>query len=288
MSMVMPIEPELPYRCDKLRGPALRYFGAKWRLAPWIVSHFPPHVCYVEPFGGSAAVLLQKAPSKYEVYNDRCSDVVNFFQVLRERSRELMRALRYTPYSREEFERAHERCDDALERARRFFVTAWQGYGGPRGENLTGWKIQRRAWHSGRADQLTEWQKAKLLGGVVGRLRHVQIEHDDALNVITRWDTPETLFYVDPPYPAETRNAKWVKRGYNHEISGADHYHLANLLKRIQGKAVISTYPNPLYDELFMGWKRVEKSSQTMNKTRAIEVLYFPETPNKQTHEEKP
>jgi len=87
----------------KITRPALRYHGGKWKIAKWIIEHFPEHVCYCEPFGGGASVLLRKAPSRIEVYNDINTLVVNFFRVLRERPAELMAAIELTPYSREEF-----------------------------------------------------------------------------------------------------------------------------------------------------------------------------------------
>ena len=103
----------------------------------------------------------------------------------------------------------------------------------------------------------------------------VQIESDDALTVIQRFDTPETLFYCDPPYLSDTRNETWCKSAYKHEFSVSDHLHLGNLLCRIRGMAAVSTYPHPMYDEMFAGWERIEKTSQTMNKTVARELVYL-------------
>ena len=64
--------------------PALRYHGAKFRLAGWVLRHFPAHECYVEPYGGAAGVLLHKPRSYAEVYNDLDGEVVHFFCVLRD------------------------------------------------------------------------------------------------------------------------------------------------------------------------------------------------------------
>lgn len=258
-----------------LKRPALRYYGGKWRLAPWIIRHFPDHQCYCEPFAGSAAVLLRKPASQFEIYNDLDGAMVAFFKLLRERPEELIHQLNLTPYSRAEYNLAYEPSSDDMEKARRLFVLAWQGFGGPRKQMRTGWKYQRRAWHSGRADQITEWLQARQLLPIVERLSAVQFENDDALRVIHRFDSEKTLFYCDPPYPADTRNQRWSKSAYTFEINGEDHYHLCNVLKKIKGFAVISTYPNDLYEELFADWIRKERTAQTMNKSIGREVLYI-------------
>jgi DNA adenine methylase len=97
----------------KVKSPAFRYHGSKFRLAPWVIQHFPPHKTYVEPFGGAAGVLLRKQRSYSEVYNDLDSEVVNFFAVLREQKSRvaLIEMLELTPYSRHEFQRAFEQSD---------------------------------------------------------------------------------------------------------------------------------------------------------------------------------
>ncbi len=76
--------------------PVIRYYGGKWRLAEWVIGHFPKHRCYVEAFGGAASVLMKKKPARAEVYNDMNGEVVNLFRVLRDvdQSEELRRLLR--------------------------------------------------------------------------------------------------------------------------------------------------------------------------------------------------
>ena len=106
----------------KIKRPVLRYYGGKFRLAPWIIAHFPPHRIYVEPFGGAASILLLKPRSYHEIYNDLWSVIVNVFQVLRNphAADELERVIRLTPFSRIDFEAlelAYEASD--IERARR-------------------------------------------------------------------------------------------------------------------------------------------------------------------------
>lgn len=259
----------------EIRHPALRYFGGKWRLAPWIISHFPAHTCFVEPFGGAASVLLRKKRAPFEIYNDLDGEMVNFFRVLRDQPEELSRRLHLTPYSRQEYDLAHEPATCPIERARLLFIQSWQGFGGPR-KTMKSWKFQRKGGTITRSDIVEDFLRASgQLAAVVSRMKTVQIEHDDALKVIARFDTQETLFYCDPPYPAETRNARWMKRAYTLEVDGQFHSHLADQLRRIDGFAVVSTYPNPAYDELYAGWVRVERTQQTMNKTIAKELLYL-------------
>ena len=111
--------------------PVLRYHGGKWILAPWIISHFPQHKIYVEPFGGGGSVLLRKERSVCEVYNDLDEDVVNLFRVLRDSAKALAlcHLLSLTPFGRLDFRAAYELCDDPIERARRMVVRSFQGFG---------------------------------------------------------------------------------------------------------------------------------------------------------------
>lgn len=99
--------------------PLIRYHGGKWRLAPWILQHLPPHRCYVEPFGGDASVLLRKPRAYAEVYNDLDGEIVNLFRVARDDGERLARACELTPFSRLEFDDAYTPAEDPLEQARR-------------------------------------------------------------------------------------------------------------------------------------------------------------------------
>src|SRR5690554_5882964 len=114
-----------------LPHPILRYHGGKWRLAPWITEHFPPHKVYVEPFGGAAGVLCRKTRSDAEVYNDLDAEIVNVFRVLRceDMALRLARSCQLTPYSRDEFELTQKPCDEPVERTRRTLFRAWASFG---------------------------------------------------------------------------------------------------------------------------------------------------------------
>lgn len=123
--------------------PPAPYYGGKTRLAPWIVSLMAHHRVYVEPFAGTASVLLAKPRSKLEVINDLDGDVVTFFRVLRDRPDELERACRLTPYARDEFLEAREPREDLtdLERARRWWCRVTQGFNASPGRWATGWSL---------------------------------------------------------------------------------------------------------------------------------------------------
>jgi len=111
------------------------------------------------------------------------------------------------------------------------------------------------------------------LDAIAGRLLRVQIEHDDALAVIRRYDSPDTLFYCDPPYPHESRGDS---KAYRYEMSDADHITLAFFLKTTRGKVAVSGYHCELFDELYRGWNVHEegvKKAHSIKEDR-IEVLW--------------
>lgn len=264
-----------------INRPALRYYGGKWRIAKWILREFPPHRCYVEPFGGAASVLLRKTPAALEVYNDLDGDVVTFFRVLRDRPADLVRAVTLTPYSREELELSFAPAADLddLERARRLFVRMWQGRGGARNNWRPGWRFQRS--DNQRTSFVDDWIGNERLSAISERLRLVQIEASPALDVIARFDTPETLFYCDPPYVHSTRSARWRFEGYSHEMAEADHAALLGALREIRGMAIVSGYETPLYEDLLGDWRKetratiTDGSNRRAKKPRAVEAIWI-------------
>ena len=245
---------------SEIERPALRYYGGKWVIGPWIIEHFPEHESYIEPFAGAASVLLRKQPSSIEVYNDLDGEVVNFFKVLRERTDELLHALSLTPFARAELEAATEPATDPLERARRTFILSWQGRS-RRVNQAAGWRYQRNTYSRSWAPP-DDFAALERLYDVADRFRHVHIECSPAIEVIERFDQPRALFYCDPPYVASTRSERW-EQAYHTELSDEDHAELADVLGRIEGMAVVSGYPSELYDELFAGWERVERRAAT-------------------------
>ncbi len=179
--------------------PALRWHGGKWRMAPWIIVHLPPHRVYVEPFGGAASVLLRKPRSYAEVYNDLDSDVVNFFQVLRRpggalRLREL---LDLTPFAREEFQGAYIDSAEPLEKARRLIIRSYMGFGSnahastARGHRSTGFRANSNRSGSTPAQDWANYPEVMM--AIAARLRGVVIEQRPAIDVMLAHDSPETV-----------------------------------------------------------------------------------------------
>lgn len=255
----------------------LKYTGSKWLIADWVISHFPKHRIYCEPFGGGAGVLLQKPPVEVDIYNDLNGEAVNVFRVLRDREKaaELERLLRLTPYSREEFYAAYEPCDDEIERARRYLTRSGQGFGSTGGcrKSPVGWanahsKPRYAYWRSRYTPEV--------FAEYVERLQYVQIDNKDALDVIRYHDTEETLFYCDPPYVAETWTESSVIYG-EHGAEQLDHAALLELLKSVKGYVVLSGYQSGLYAEMLAGWECATKKHFTAQHHRMCrtECLWF-------------
>lgn len=267
--------------------PALRYFGGKFRIAPWVVSHFPPHRIYCEPYGGAASVLMRKPRSYAEVYNDLDLEVVNFFRVLRDKasSLELERVVRLTPFSREEFECAYEITPDPVENARRLLIRSFMGFGG-NGHNIETKTGFRRGAKLSYTSPPTDWKNwPNHLAEMTERLKGVTIENRAAIDVITANDSIETLTYCDPPYVHSTRgksNGVLVKHEYLHEMDEDAHAELAAVLHGCVGMVVVSGYASDLYDcELYRGWHRVTKASLADGAAKRTEVLWLNESASK-------
>lgn len=234
--------------------PVLKYYGSKFRLAKWIITHFPKHRHYVEPFGGAANVLLVKEPSKLETYNDLSDDIVNFFQILRDRPDELVRLVKLTPWSRTEFMRCVTPIEneDPLESARRVYFRLWMSIMG----GMVRGNFRR---HNKQGRSVTTDIRPENLLKASQRFRNVMIEKRDAFTLIREMDSPDTLFYIDPPYVGSTRTATKI---YEVELTDDQHREL-DMLNELEGLTILSGYPNDIYRELFedRGWTRIDKEA---------------------------
>lgn len=253
--------------------PALRYHGGKWRIAPTIISFFPPHRTYVEPFGGAASILLRKPRCYAEVYNDLDGEVVNVFRQARDDGTELRKLLYFTPFSREEFLKAYEPTEDLLERARRTIVRSFMGFGAGAvtGTYHTGFRSNcDRAGTTPAHD----WKNyTDMFDFLVERLRGVTIENRDAYEVIEQQDGPNTLFYFDPPYVTTSRSQ--ARHGYRHEMTDKDHVKLLNHIKTLKGCVVLSGYQNDIYDDILKMWTRHDKHAIDGGMKKRVECVWI-------------
>lgn len=261
--------------------PALRYHGGKFRLAPWILTFFPEHRIYVEPFGGAASILLQKKRVNSEVYNDLDSRIVNVFRVLREpyKAAELRRRIELTPFSREEFDATYTEPLDDLDAAHKTIVRSFLGHGSDSATRSC--RTGFRAKCHDRALPSIEWSTwPDSIPAFTDRLRGVVIEHRDAMEVIERYDTKETLIYADPPYLFSTRTAIQNRtrstQGYRHEMDDDEHHRLARVLHSVKSMVVLSGYPSELYDsDLYADWQRFERKHVADGGKSRTEVVWL-------------
>ena len=256
------------------------WYGGKFSHLDWLLPLLPPCHHYCEPFSGSAAVLLNRDPSPVETYNDIDGEVVNFFRVLRDRHEELVRSIALTPFSREEYYTAIYGEADGIcevERARRFYVRARQTRTGlAQTASLGRWANCRNTSRSGMSGVVSRW-----LGGVdalediAQRLIRVQIENRPAMDVIRLYDSPETLFYCDPPYLHATRGDS---NAYGFEMEETEHRDLAEVLSECRARVAVSGYDHPLMEKLFppKRWLKTQGADRTIHSTKGIrqEILW--------------
>ncbi len=257
--------------------PISRYHGGKFRLADWIISYLPVHDVYVEPYGGAGSVLLKKRRAHAEIYNDLDGDMVNLFRVARDCGDELKRVLEMTPYARTEYDLSCEFTSglSEIEMARRTVVRAAMGrdsasatlrrkssfrvYTDPRGRSVT---------------PMDDWVSyADALPLITKRLSGVVLENLPATDVISRYDRKGVLFYVDPPYVAETRDH--TTRDYRHEMTDDDHFELLEGLRDLKGMLVISGYESTLYSDALNDWKKVSKTAYADGARIRKEILWL-------------
>jgi DNA adenine methylase len=221
-----------------MTGP-LAYIGGKNRIANKIIEVFPKHTTYVEAFAGGAQVFFHKEPSSVEILNDLDRDIVNFFRVCQSHHGELLRYLKYILVSREWFRLFEVQNPDDLtdvQRAARFFYLQKNAFGG---------LIVKRSYHYciARPPNYNPETLPELLENTHRRLAKVQIEHLPYEQILKRYDRPQTLFYLDPPY--------WERKCYKFNFSEADFSKLEERLRHIHGKFVLSLNDTPEVRKLF-------------------------------------
>ena len=281
-----------------------KYFGGKVLLAKELIPLIPAHKSYVEPFGGAAALLFAKHPSKVEVYNDLNSDLANFFRVLRsfEATQVLHENLTYTPYSRAEYKNFLEVFNSLpntippagdVGRAFLWFYIQITSFSGRFGDSWGFSVAQNQArTFANSIDRLPDLHT---------RFRHVLVENNSYEEILFRYDTQQTFFYIDPPYVASTRKGGT----YKHEMDDSDHENLLEIITcpLLSSKVMLSGYRSPLYDDMLKDWHTIDFerrhcpsigktketglkgegiTNDTHRRTETIWLNYPPPTPIKQ------
>ncbi len=251
---------------------AFGWYGGKFSHLKWLMPLLPSCHHYCEPFGGSAAVLLNRVPSPVETYNDLDGAVSNFFRVLRDQPDALTRTIALTPFSREEFHLAiydeSEGLSD-LERARRFYVRARQARTGlAQTATLGRWANCKNTSRNGMSGVISRWLGGvEMLPEIAERLLRVQIENRPAIDVIRLYDGKNTLFYCDPPYLHATRRDS---KAYGFEMVDQEHIELAQVLNSTIGKVAISGYRNDQMDKWYKGWHRYDAPIKTTHSVKQL------------------
>lgn len=252
----------------------MKYPGAKWGIADWVISYFPKHRSYLEPFFGSGAVLFSKARSPIETVNDVDGDIINFFEWVRKDPERLAREIFFIPYARDEYERAYVAQyteTDSYKRAVNFYIRMMMGHGFRTTGEKVGWKNDVQGREASYATK--QWCSApQNILAAAERLRGVQIENRSAVDLIRRFNFPNVLIYADPPYVLSTRSGK---KQYRHEMTDADHMELLETLNNHVGPAIISGYESELYNDILDGWYKDSRTTRTMSGSERQEILWM-------------
>lgn len=252
--------------------PALRYPGGKWLLGKWILSYMPEHNIYIEAFGGAGSVLLQKERVWNEVFNDMDERIVNFFRVLQDRElyEELCHRLKFTLFSRSEYDSADMYDDNPVIAAQALLIKSYMGYGNL-GKYSSSFRTNSKVMN--RTSPALDWKNYsdEIIDAIRQRFMGVTIEKRPAIDVMQGHDTVETLHYVDPPYPLSTRSRKY----YEHEMTDEDHEELADALHKLEGMVLLSGYQCDLYDDLFKDWQRVDRHALAEGARERVESLWL-------------
>lgn len=248
----------------------ISYYGGKQSMLKHILPIIPEHRVYIEPFFGGGAVFWAKEESEVEIINDYNGMVVNFYQQLKSNFDELKTLIDSTPYSREVYKQAmviynNPYIFSPVHKAWAFWVGTIQGFS----NKIGSW---RSSTQRSKESLLNFNKKAAFERSLSYRLEFVQIEHKNAVELIKKQDSPDSFFYVDPPY-VDSNQGHYG--GYTQE-----HFdELLEVLSSLKGKFLLSSYPNDnlnKYRKEF-NWQSSDKemnlsSSRTGNK-RKIEAL---------------
>lgn len=250
--------------------PIIRWHGGKALLGKWIEGFIPPHLVYVEPFGGAASVLTRKPAAALEVLNDLDVELVNLYHVLADPElwKEFWLAVWLEKYDPASVAKDRWKPVTPIERAVRLVGRGGMCRNAASMSGFRGFKMRPNGTYP-----IDDWRRYRThVPRFHRRLRDVVIESRPAVDVMLQYDGPETMHYVDPPYLPSTR--KTPRHRYAHEMTEADHVDLLAVLTSLEGMVVLSGYAHPIYDEALQGWQRVTKTANDNGRKKRVEVLW--------------
>jgi len=215
------------------------YIGGKFYLLEKLIPLIPEHTTYVEVFGGAGTILLNKPPSKVEVFNDIDGDLINLFMVVRDKPKEFIKKFKWLLYSRELNRKWSKEMEttDPVERAVRFYYVLRSSFSGNWG---AGWSFTRNK-------PQCLFNSLKQIHLIAQRLKRVHIDHLDFRKCIKIWDSKNTFFYLDPPY--------YGKHRYRYNLTEEDHLALREILGKVKGKWLLTYNEHPKIRELYKDFK---------------------------------
>lgn len=222
--------------------PIIPWLGGKRRLADIIIPRFPAHSCYVEVFAGGAALYFLRPPAEVEVINDVNGELVNLYRVVQRHLEEFVRQFKWALSSREIFRWTQDTPAEALtdiQRAARFYYLQHQAFGG---------RVQGQTWGTATTTPAPTVNLLRLeenLSAAHLRLTGAYIERLDWRECMRRYDRPHTLFYLDPPY--------WQTEGYGVPFDWPHYEALAETMRSLKGKAILSINDHPDIRTCFAG-----------------------------------
>lgn len=225
-----------------MSSPIIPWIGGKRRLAKTIIPLFPVHECYCEPFCGAGAIFFLKPPSRSEVINDINSDLVSLYRVIQHHLEEFIRQFKWSLVSREMYKWLQDTPSQVLtdiQRAARFYYLQKMAFGG---------KVSGQTFGTSTTTppRLNLLRIEEDLSSAHLRLARTCIEHLDWQQCIIKYDRPNTLFYLDPPY--------WQTEGYGVPFKIDEYQAIADLMRTIKGKAILSINDHPDIRAIFTGF----------------------------------
>lgn len=245
---------------DDFGSPILYYYGAKYNIRRWTIGFFEHHKMFIDGFCGTAIIALSKplAP-EMNIVNDRSEMIVNYLRILQreETCAELARRLEFTPFARDEFchlMKIMHTDPDPIERARAFAAGSFMTPASitrPTRKSFQPiqFRFDRAAdgyYYPEKIDKLIE--ACKLAGK---KLRRYVIENQDVRELLPRYNHENILFYLDPPYPLDSRHRGKKTCEYNFELSDSDHEEIARMVHDSKSQFVIASNENEMYERLY-------------------------------------